>query len=201
MARLLHFKYPGTVYHFMARGDGGKFIYESQDGCLLFLDRLGRVCGSHGWRVYAWVLMGNHFHLLLETPEPNLVSGMGVLLGWFAHGESFPTVRVFLSPHFLPSFPCPHFPALISLPSFPMPSFPMPWRTSTPASPGRGASCCARGPASRESPSSSATSRFPNSTAPSPASPARAPANSVSTPIRRRSDRPRRRGNPARWPA
>jgi putative transposase len=41
------------------------------------------VCGSHGWRVHAWVLMGNHFHLLLETPEANLSSGMRVLLGTF----------------------------------------------------------------------------------------------------------------------
>jgi len=29
-----------------------------------------------GWRVHAWVLMGNHYHLFLETPEPNLVAGM-----------------------------------------------------------------------------------------------------------------------------
>ena len=49
----------------------------------MFLSRLSRVCGSHGWRVHAWVLMGNHFHLLLETPEANLVSGMRILLGSF----------------------------------------------------------------------------------------------------------------------
>ncbi|MCH7229178.1 transposase, partial [Haloferula sp. A504] len=40
----------------------------------------------HGWRVHAWVLMGNHFHLLLETPEPNLVTGMKWLLGTFSQG-------------------------------------------------------------------------------------------------------------------
>ena len=32
-----------------------------------------------GWRVHAWVLMGNHYHLMLETPEANLVAGMGWL--------------------------------------------------------------------------------------------------------------------------
>lgn len=41
---------------------------------------LNEVGGSHGWRLHARVLMGNHFHLLLETPEANLVSGMRFLL-------------------------------------------------------------------------------------------------------------------------
>jgi len=45
---------------------------------------MGQVCESHGWRIHAWVLMGNHFHLLLETPEPNLVLGMKALLGPFS---------------------------------------------------------------------------------------------------------------------
>ena len=67
----------------MARGDGGKAIFISKEDHLLFLHGLGGVCRSHGWRVHAWVLMGNHFHLLLETPEANLVSGMRILLGTF----------------------------------------------------------------------------------------------------------------------
>ena len=29
-----------------------------------------------GWRVHAWVLMSNHYHLFLETPEANLIAGM-----------------------------------------------------------------------------------------------------------------------------
>ena len=55
-----------------------------QGGPGSFLHWLEQVCGSHGWRVHAWVLMGNHFHLLLETPEANLSSGMRVLLGTFS---------------------------------------------------------------------------------------------------------------------
>lgn len=70
----------------MARGDGGKTIFEADDDRKAFLFRLGQVCGSHGWRVHTWVLMGNHFHLLLETPEPNLVTGMKFLLGTFSQG-------------------------------------------------------------------------------------------------------------------
>ena len=84
MARPLRFQYPGAIYHVMARGDGGKFIFNDDVDAALFLKWLGEVCESHGWRVHAWVLMGNHFHLLLETPEANLVSGMKRLLGAFA---------------------------------------------------------------------------------------------------------------------
>lgn len=83
MARPLRFVYPGAIYHVMARGDGGKDIFLVDEDRLLFLHWLGTVCESHGWRVHAWVLMSNHFHLLLETPEPNLVSGMKLMLGSF----------------------------------------------------------------------------------------------------------------------
>lgn len=86
MPRALRHQYPGAVYHVMARGDGGKIIFEGDDDRKAFLFRLGQVCGSHGWRVHAWVLMGNHFHLLLETLEPNLVTGMKFLLGTFSQG-------------------------------------------------------------------------------------------------------------------
>lgn len=84
MARQLRFVYPGAVYHVMARGDGGKKLFLTDSDHLLFLDWLDGACKSHGWRVHAWVLMSNHFHLLLETPEPNLVSGMKWLLGGFS---------------------------------------------------------------------------------------------------------------------
>jgi len=84
MARALRVEYPGAVYHVMARGDGGKRIFETDEDHFAFLGRLGEACESHGWRVHAWVLMSNHFHLLLETPQPNLVSGMKWLLGVFS---------------------------------------------------------------------------------------------------------------------
>ncbi len=86
MARPLRFQYPWAVYHVMARGDGGKTVFETDDDRLVFLKRLEETCGSCGWRVHAWVLMGNHFHLLLETPQPNLVAGMKWLLGVFSQG-------------------------------------------------------------------------------------------------------------------
>jgi putative transposase len=83
MARPPRFQYPGAVYHVMARGDGGKGIFVRKEDHESFLHWLERVCQRHGWRVHAWVLMGNHFHLLLETPEANQSAGMRVLLGTF----------------------------------------------------------------------------------------------------------------------
>jgi putative transposase len=86
MARPLRHQYPGAIYHVMARGDGGKTIFETDEDRKAFIFRLGQVCVSHGWQVHAWVLMGNHFHILLGTPQANLVSGMKYLMGTFSQG-------------------------------------------------------------------------------------------------------------------
>ena len=84
MARPLRFQYPGAIYHVVARGAGGKQVFETPADQQDFVARLGEVSISHGWKVHAWVLMGNHFHLLLETPLPNLVVGMKWLMGTFS---------------------------------------------------------------------------------------------------------------------
>lgn len=82
----MRYQYAGAVYHLMARGDGGQAVFVDDEDRKGFLYRLGKVCASHGWRVHAWVLMENHFHLLVETPEANLVTGMKLLLGSFSQG-------------------------------------------------------------------------------------------------------------------
>ena len=97
----------------MARGDDGKTVFETDDDWLVFLRRLEEACGSCGSRVHAWVLMDNHFHLSLETPEPNLVAGMKWLLeahitknspGWSVTEGNFNFVRlVGLSVRYQPS--------------------------------------------------------------------------------------------------
>jgi putative transposase len=86
MARPLRYEAAGAVYHLMARGDGGKPVFEDDKDRYGWLDLMERTCGSFGWRVHAWVLMGNHFHLLVETPEPNLVAGMKWMLGVYSQG-------------------------------------------------------------------------------------------------------------------
>jgi REP element-mobilizing transposase RayT len=86
MARPLRYEAAGAIYHVMARGEGGKDVFKDDTDRTVWLARLGEVCGSYGWRVHAWVMMGNHFHLLLETPEPNLVAGMKWFMGVFSQG-------------------------------------------------------------------------------------------------------------------
>jgi REP element-mobilizing transposase RayT len=70
----------------MARGDGGKRVFINDEEAKGFLFRLEQVCQKNGWRVHAWVLMSNHYHLLIDTPEPNLTAGMRVLMGTFSQG-------------------------------------------------------------------------------------------------------------------
>jgi putative transposase len=90
MARPPRFEYPGAVYHVMARGDGGKRIFIGREDHESFLHWLERVCTSHGWRVHAWILMGNHFHLLLETPvkseETHKIGSSAESVGEFRFG-------------------------------------------------------------------------------------------------------------------
>lgn len=76
MARQVRIEYAGAVYHVMCRGDHQEAIFRDDLDRDRFLETLGEVCGMTGWRIHAYVLMGNHYHLLLETPEPNLSVGM-----------------------------------------------------------------------------------------------------------------------------
>ena len=76
MPRQLRLEYEGAVYHVMARGNRRESIYRDDRDRLAWLDYLSQACQRTGWRVYGWVLMGNHYHLLVETPGANLVSGM-----------------------------------------------------------------------------------------------------------------------------
>jgi REP element-mobilizing transposase RayT len=60
----------------MARGNRLEKIYADDDDRRFFLATLAEACGMTGWRVHGWVLMSNHYHLFIETPEANLVEGM-----------------------------------------------------------------------------------------------------------------------------
>jgi putative transposase len=83
MARPLRIEYAGAVYHVMARGNQGQTIYRDDKDRQRFLETLGEACEKTGWRVHAYVLMRNHYHLLVETPEGNLVAGMKWLQGTY----------------------------------------------------------------------------------------------------------------------
>ena len=83
MARKIRIEYAGAAYHVMARGNQGRDIYADDRDRKLWLETLGQACEKTGWRIHAWVMMNNHYHLLLETPEANLVAGMKWLQGTY----------------------------------------------------------------------------------------------------------------------
>jgi len=83
MARKLRVEYPGAIYHVVNRGDRREPIFKDDQDRRRFLETLGEACAKTGWQVHAYVLMSNHFHLVLETPGANLVAGMKWFLGTY----------------------------------------------------------------------------------------------------------------------
>ena len=76
MARKLRVEYPGAIYQVMNRGDRREAIFRDDRDRETFLAALGEACSKTGWQVHAFCLMKNHFHLVIETPQGNLVAGM-----------------------------------------------------------------------------------------------------------------------------
>lgn len=70
MTRPLRLPFPGGVYHITARGNDRQAIFEDDADCSRFLIVLASVVARYRVRCHAYCLMGNHYHLLLETPEP-----------------------------------------------------------------------------------------------------------------------------------
>ena len=81
MSRSLRLEYPGAVWHITSRGNERKDIFRDDTDRERFLSILSGTIELFGWRLHAFVLMGNHYHLLLETPEPTLSRGMRQLNG------------------------------------------------------------------------------------------------------------------------
>jgi len=76
MPRKAHLEFEGAGYHVIDRGDWLEAIFLDGEDRGFFLKTLWQACERTGWRVPIYVLMGNHYHLLMETPEANLSSGM-----------------------------------------------------------------------------------------------------------------------------
>jgi len=83
MARKLRVQYAGAIYHVMNRGDRREPIFKDDADRERCLVTLGEACRKTGWRVHAYCLMTNHFHLVVETPQGNLVAGMKWFLGTY----------------------------------------------------------------------------------------------------------------------
>ena len=84
MARPLRPLVPGGVYHVIARGNNKAPIYLDDADHAAFLGILARTVSRFGWRCFSYCLMGNHFHVLVQTPEPNLPRGVQYLKSSYA---------------------------------------------------------------------------------------------------------------------
>ncbi len=84
MPRTLRFEQEGAIYHVLNRGNYRADIFGSEGARTAFLKCLEEACEKTGWRVHAWCLMSNHYHLALETPVANLAEGMQWLQVTFA---------------------------------------------------------------------------------------------------------------------
>lgn len=81
MARPLRLEFPDALYHVTSRGDRREDIYLQDTDRHGFLSLIGEVCDRFNWRVHAYCLMTNHYHLVIETPDGNLSAGMRHLNG------------------------------------------------------------------------------------------------------------------------
>lgn len=76
MSRPLRIEFAGALYHVMARGDARAAIFLNDADREAFCTGLWRVAERFEWRVWAYCLMDNHYHLLVETLQPTLSRGM-----------------------------------------------------------------------------------------------------------------------------
>jgi REP element-mobilizing transposase RayT len=72
MARHLRLEYEGAIYHITARGNERSDIFRDDGDKKKFLEKLEELVEVHHVRVYAYVVMTNHYHLLVETPRGNI---------------------------------------------------------------------------------------------------------------------------------
>lgn len=85
MARKLRIEYEGALYHVINRGNYRADIFGSEGAREAFESCLWESCEKTGWTVHAYVIMRNHYHLALETPNGDLVAGMKWLQATFAN--------------------------------------------------------------------------------------------------------------------
>jgi REP element-mobilizing transposase RayT len=81
MSRPLRLEFPDALYHITSRGDRREDIYEDDVDRIEYLKIFSSVIDQFNWICYAYCLMSNHYHLLIQTPDSNLSKGMRQLNG------------------------------------------------------------------------------------------------------------------------
>jgi putative transposase len=85
MARKLRLEFPGACYHVINRGNYRADLFKTEGARAAFETCLFEACAQSNWVLHAFVVMSNHYHLAVETPEGNLVKGMQWLQATFAN--------------------------------------------------------------------------------------------------------------------
>jgi REP element-mobilizing transposase RayT len=95
MARKLRLAYPGAIYHVLNRSHDGEKLFASEATKAAFVECLWAACERCGWLLHAYVVMEDHFHAAIETPQSNLAVGMQWLQSTFANriGQNRPAHR------------------------------------------------------------------------------------------------------------
>jgi putative transposase len=84
MPRQPRIQIAGGIYHLGTRGVRRARIFRSEGDYDLFESLLGQVVERFDWRCHTYCSMPNHYHLLVETPQPNLSAGMQRLNSTYA---------------------------------------------------------------------------------------------------------------------
>ena len=84
MPRKQRIEYPGAIYHVISRGNYRKELFLKKRTGEAFERCLFETVERCRWKLHAYIIMSNHYHLAVETPEPNLVVGMKWLQSTFA---------------------------------------------------------------------------------------------------------------------
>jgi putative transposase len=85
MARKLRLEYPGACYHVINRGNYRAEVFRTEGAKAAFEACVFAACEKSHWVLHAFVVMRNHYHLALETPEGNLVTGLQWLQSTYAN--------------------------------------------------------------------------------------------------------------------
>jgi putative transposase len=88
MPRRPRLQFPGAIYHVMARGNRKSSIFDDDIDRRKFLSVVRRAIVRYNVRCYAFCLMGNHYHLVLETPRGNLSDGMRYMNGVYSQASN-----------------------------------------------------------------------------------------------------------------
>ena len=84
MAHKLRVEFAGACYHVLNRGNYRSDLFAPAGAARSFQECLFEAGDRFLWRLHAFTIMRNHFHLAVETPEPNLSLGMKWLQGTWA---------------------------------------------------------------------------------------------------------------------